>query len=321
MSSIAPVAGWMLDTLAAFDEFCPGFAGHYLRASDERRQVIAAFFAVSCDDNATSNDSATFLARASHLTILRRAFECVPTGLRGALGKSGAQPHDPTYYRDLYEALALGHLHVVTAVMHAKTLHPERLEIIRVLPIDLCDSRIVERIDSIQQANDLIAVVDFFEARTGNRARLVNALLASRTSLETIIRRWCRQIEYADHPMQECVGYRPIRNGIELHRAARQYQNCGRNYTATTLTGENAFGEFIAIDGRRALLCFDKGEDGSWTLEGVYGRRNRPIPDDLKEQARGFVFLHGIRDRWHSERPDDDIGRALRRLIQPYSQW
>ena len=320
MPTTPALEGWMLDTIVAHDVYHPGFAGHYMRASDERRQIMAAFFAVASHNNAASNNSASFLTHASHQNILRCAFECVPPGLRGALGKSGSQPHEPAYYHDLCEALAFGFRHVVTTIMHVTILNPERLAIIKALPLDLCDSRIVERIDSIKQARDLIAVVDFFEARAGNRARLITALLESRAPLETIIRRWSRQIEYVDHPIHECVGYRPIRTGLDLHEAARRYQNCGRNYSVASLVGENAFGEFVALDGRRVLLCFDRSE-GEWALEGVYGRRNRPVADDLEAQARGFVRLQGIRDRWQSDRSEDDISRALRRMIQPYSQW
>lgn len=320
MTAITPITGWTLDVIVAYDEVCPGLAGHYLRASDERRQVIAAFLSNIDPDRDCQNAIGEYLSRADHRSILTRAFRHIPEGFRRALAKSGPQPHDAAYYRDLYDALSHGLSHVVTAIMRVTRLNVERLEIIKTLPSDLCDSRIIERVKDVEQAHDLIAVLDLFEERAGNRKRLVGALLASRGPLETVIRRWCRRIEYLDHPIAECVGYLPIRDGVALHEAARRYQNCSRNYSVAGLTGENAFGEFIALDGRRALLCFDKSE-GAWTLEGVYARRNREVPADLAAQAREFVRDHGIRDRWNSSGSGDDIGRALRRLIQPYSQW
>lgn len=320
MPTITPIAGWALDAIVAQDEMCPGFAGHYFRASDERRQVIAAFLSAGDADHGRNGAVGEYLSRADHRSILTRAFQHIPTGFRRALGKSGAQPHDTTYYADLHHALAHGLSHVVAAVMHATRLNPERLKIIKALPADLCDGRIVERIKDVQHARDLIAVTDLFEKRAGNRQGLVEALLSSRGSLEATVRRWCRQLEYVDHPIEESAVYKPIRNGVELHEAARKYQNCSRNYTASTLTGESAFGEFIALDARRVLLCFEKTQ-GNWTLEGVYVRRNRRVPADLDEQARDFVRMHDIPDRWEVRHSDDDVAGALGRLIRPYSEW
>lgn len=320
MTNVTPVTGWVLDAIIAHDQVCPGFAGHYFRASDERRQVISAFLSQIAPDDGCQVAIGEFLTCADHRSILTRAFEHIPAGLRKALAKSGSQPHDVAYYRDLYDALAFGHGHVVNAIRHVTRLNTERLEIIKMLPADLCDCRIIDRVKDTQHARDLIAVVDLFEKRAGNRQGLVEALLSSRASLEATVRRWCCQIEYGEGPIEESAVYKPIRNGVELHEAARKYQNCSRNYTASTLTGESAFGEFIALDARRVLLCFEKSQ-GNWTLEGVYVRRNRRVPADLDEQARDFVRMHDIPDRWEVRHSDDDVAGALGRLIRPYSEW
>lgn len=318
MSTITPISGWMLDTIVAHDEYHPGFAGHFLRASDERRQVIASY--CSINKFAAKPGVGEFLVQADHRSILSQTFEYIPTGLRRALAKSGPQPHESAYYSELYQVLAHGLSHVVTAVMHATRLNPERLEVIKALPADLCDCRIIERVRDAEHARDLIAVFGLFDQKAGNRNRLIEALLASRGPLEAVVRRWCRHIEYDQHPIVQCSTYRPVRNGMELHEVARRYQNCSRNYTVQALTGQSAFGEYLAEDGRRVLMCFDRSE-GDWTLDGVYARRNRPVPDDLGAQAREFVREHGIPDRWETTRPDSPVARALVRFIQPYSEW
>ena len=320
MTTITPITGWVLDAIIAHDEVCPGLAGHYFRASNERRQVIAAFLSSGGPNERRQDNIGDYLIRANHRSMLSQAYGSIPAGLRRALSKSGAQPHDASYYADLHDALAFGSRHVVTAIMHATRLSPERFEIIKALPIDLCDSRIVERIKDVHHARDLIAVVELFGEKAGSRLGLVDALIRSSASLEAVVRRWCCRLEYVDRPIEECVSYRPVRNGVELHEIARRYQNCGRNYSATALVGESAFGEYVAEDGRRVLICFDKTE-GDWKLEGLYGRRNRSIAEDLATQARKFVSAHGIGDRWEPSGSDGDISRALHRLIQPYSEW
>nr|WP_086494245.1 hypothetical protein [Novosphingobium panipatense] len=320
MATITPVSGWALDSIVAIDEVYPGFAGHYLRASDERRQVIAAFLSDNSPGHDAEDAIGEFLTQADHRSILTQAFGHIPAGFRRALAKSGGQPHDAAYYRELYDLLSFEQVHVVTAIMHVTHLNAERLEIIRMLPRDLCDSRIIERVKDMQHARDLIAVIDLFDERTDMRTGLTEAIRCSSAPLEATVRRWCRQIEYAEGPIKGCTSYQPVRNGMELHEVARRYENCSRNYTVAALLGESAFGEFIAQDGRRVLICFDK-TDGSWKLEGLYGRRNRSIADDLAMQAREFVGKHGIPDRWEPSGSDGDIGRALHRLIQPYSEW
>lgn len=101
INTIAPLTGWALDSVAELDRHAPGFAGAYLRSSDERRQVIAAYLAVApipFDDGHRARLSADFLGGADHRAILRAGFGSVPVGLRGALARSGPQPFDRRYY-------------------------------------------------------------------------------------------------------------------------------------------------------------------------------------------------------------------------------
>lgn len=102
---ITSIDGWVLDTITAYDSVYPGFAGGYLRASNERRQVIAAFLAVTQVDLEEQCEAAVFLATADHQTILALAFGRRVPGLRRALAKSGAKPHEAEYYRALADAL------------------------------------------------------------------------------------------------------------------------------------------------------------------------------------------------------------------------
>lgn len=317
MSKIAPVEGWMLDAIVAYDARYPGFAGHYLRSSVERRQVIAALF--SSGRHLGKSVSDDLLARGKHNAILADAFDCVPTGFRRALAKSGPKPHQPDYYTTLRDMLDSGPSRVIDVVRQSPTLNPERLQIIKSLPFDLCDIRIVNRIESVRQAQDLKNTVEFFHNRTAKRDELVNALMTSKKPLTSVMRRWCRNIQYIDHPIPRSERYRPIVDGVELHAIARRYQNCSRNYTVAALTGESAFGEFTAQD-TNVLLCFEKHK-GIWTLEGAYGRRNRSLKEGVEADARKFAEQHGIPGRWDVRHSEDGVEKALQRIIRPYSDW
>ncbi len=317
--AIVPLQGWALDRIVQFDEACPGFAGGYLRASPERRQVIAAFMSVVRVGSDKEREAAAMLASADHRTILSHAFPTVPLGLRQALAKSGGQPHAPAYYQDLHQALTSGARHVVTAIMRLTALDQDRLEIIKVLPPDLCDHRIINRIEGSQQATDLLLVASLIDARGGKRTDFIGALLKSKRPLTKVVRHWALQIPFAPHPIPETQGYRPIRDGAELRRTALRYRNCSRRYMTASVSGDSTFAEYTDADGRQALLCLEK-QDGAWIVDGVYVRRNRQVPSDLDERVREFAARHGIQER-RSVECKDEATAALKRFTRSIYDW
>ncbi|WP_368518102.1 hypothetical protein [Rhizobium sp.] len=316
---IVSIDGWVLNRIVQLDCALPGFAGSYFRASDERRQVIAAFLAAIHVGKEKEGEAASILATADHRSILAHAFGKLPAGLRRALAKSGPKPHHADYYRDLHKALACGQRHVITAIMQSCKLSPDRLSVITMLPPDLCDHRIIHRIEERQQAEDLVLVTSMMESRGIKRSEFVDALLKSKRSLTKVIQHWALQIPFPLHPIPAAQGYRPIRDGAELRRVALRYQNCSRRYITNSVAGESAFAEYTAVDGRQALLCLEKA-DGIWIVDGVYVRRNRQVPDDLNERVRQFAASHGILERRHSARKDDATA-ALKRFTRSIFDW
>lgn len=316
---IVPLKGWVLDRIVHLDVVRPGFAGAYLRASGERRQVIAAFMAAIRVGREKEREAAAMLATADHRTILGHAFVTVPNGLRRALAKSGPQPHDPAYYRDLHQALLSGHQHVTTAIMQSSKLNPDRLSIITALPADLCDARIVHRIEARADAHDLTLVTGLLAERGIDRAEFIDALLRSTAPLKKVVQRWALQIAFPPHPIPAAEGYRPIRDGAELRKVALAYQNCSRRYTNASIVGENAFGEFTDGDGQKALICLQKHE-GIWTIDGVYVRRNRQVAANLDKRAREFAARHGILERQYTT-SSGDATAALKRFTRSVFDW
>ncbi|MGA1809474.1 hypothetical protein VHN57_20390 [Sphingobium sp. WW5] len=316
MKSIAPVSGWMLDRIALLDQAKPGFAGHYLRASDERRQVTAAFFAVVELGVAALNEAAEFLMDADHRSILRRAFGIAPRGLRAALGRSGSQPHEPAYYRQLFDLLSKGTRHLVEATWRSAILNPDRLAIITGCPVDLCDARILDKMKDHKHATDVALSVDLLSRRGVDRPTLVEALRRA-DSINDAIKRWSMQMAFPPGPIPAANGYRPIRSGVELAEIARKYRNCSRGYFSSAMAGGHAFGEF-RYEGEEVLISFDK-TDGMWIVDGVYGYRNLSVDVSVSRAAYAFAARFGVPDR----RPDrsDKAVEALRRLGRFHGDW
>lgn len=316
MKSIAPVSGWMLDRIVALDEVMPGFAGYVFRASAERRQVIAAFLSVAKLDGDGAGDTAEFLMRADHRSILHRAFGRVPPGLRAALGRSGSQPHEPAYYRQLFDLMSHGDRYLIKAIWQSAKLDPERLTIITGVPADLCDSRILTKIKDCKHATDVALSVDLLSRRGVDRAALIDALHQS-DGINDAIKHWSMRMSFPPGPIPAAEGYRPIGTGIELAAIARKYRNCSRGYFSSVMVGTHAFGEF-RCEGREVLISFDK-TDGMWIVDGVYTFRNFDVDAGISRAAYAFAARQGVPDR----RPDrsDKAVEALRRLGRFHGDW
>ncbi|MEQ6335700.1 hypothetical protein [Sphingobium sp. MK2] len=318
MKSIEPLSGWMLDQIVRLDEVRPGLAGQMLRASAERRQVVSAFLAVTDYASEAPTDTAAFLAGADHRSILDRAFGRVPDGLRGALRRSGPQPHDPKYYHGLFKHLVESPRHVTTAIARSEKLDHERLAVIEALPADLCDIRIVSRIDNRKQATDVVLAIDLMERRGLCRKTVIEGLLRSSRPVSQAVRRWSLHMAFPPGPIPKCDGFRPIASGIELRRVAKRYQNCGRNYLMPVQCGNHAFGEF-SHDGREVLISFDRA-NGMWIVDGVYGFRNRDVHPDISAAAYAFAARHGVPAHEIRNRGDQGV-EALRRLALRFVDW
>lgn len=316
MRSIAPISGWMLNRIVRLDEVMPGFAGYVFRASAERRQVMAAYFSMADNTDASDQHIATFLMRADHRTILHRAFGRVPPGLRAALDRSGFQPHDPVYYRKLFDMLSGGPRQLIEAIWQSAKLDPDRLAIIDDCPADLCDSRILTKIKDRKHATDVALSVDLLSRRGVNRAALIDALRRS-DDINGAIKRWSMRMTFPPGPIAAAEGYRPIRTGLELARIARKYRNCVRGYFSSAMAGGHAFGE-LHHEGREVLISFER-TNGMWIVDGVYTYRNLDVDAGVSLAAFAFAARFGVPDR----RPDrsDKAVEALRRLGRFHSDW
>lgn len=317
MESIEPISGWMLNSIVALDKVRSGFAGHMLRSSIERRQVVAAFLAAAGSTEDVDEETIHILMEGRHGAILRMAYEYVPAGFRTALAKCGAQPHDREFYSRLWSILKGGPCHAITAVQSAPTLDPDRLSIITSLPDDLCDRRISTKIKDKAQANDIVLAVDLLERRGLDRAEIVEALRRS-TKLSDTIKRWSLRMPFPRGPIRACDGYRPIVDGLDLAATAKRYRNCSRRYFTSLLSADHAFGEF-QHDEMAVLISFDRSQ-GYWLVEGIYAHRNGGVPPVVSEAAYAFAAKHGVMTRRMVDRSDNAM-EALRRLSRYYADW
>jgi hypothetical protein len=310
--TIVSIGGWALQRLVELDEVRPGVAGHMLRASPERRQVLAAFFAMARPYRKFDSDGeiGSFLMEASHDAILHAAYGPVPSGLRAALGRAGPIPHPRRFYRYLYALMSPGRQAIGKIVSRLPTIDLERLRVLRLLPSDMRHDNIIANIGDVADALDLRAYVSLLTDYDVDRGALIDALASasSKDALTSVARRWALKARLPEHPVPASDAYRPITNGDELRRVALRHRNCMRMYLVNILEQRSAFALFRHDDQEVVvhLLASERG----WELDRLYNRTG-PISSATRKNAEGHLRQHGVRfqSRSTTTRPLDPIRR------------
>ncbi|MEG8052556.1 hypothetical protein QP185_03510 [Sphingomonas aerolata] len=206
----------MLKTIVELDQYRPGFAGAYLRSSNERRQVIAAACAVQRDQEVLRED-ADFLLNARHHTILAKAYRRVPTGLRGALARAGAQPHDKRFYSILARTLnSPSHARIVQAINQLPSIDLTRLCVLRMLPPEVCTPGVVEAVDDVRTTKDAVALIELLVISGVDRHALATAITAvsDKRQLGRLWDRWAARCVFLHSRCSPARGITRSRMGL-----------------------------------------------------------------------------------------------------------
>lgn len=143
MTRTAP-AQWAFHHIIEIDRYTP-FCGAFFRASNERRQVIAAYLSAKPPAQDEMAEVGKFLLEADHRSILERAHGRYVEGSRGALRRAGEAVHEEPFYSLLHQTLAEPpHKAAVRAVARMRQLDYSRLQALSVLPEAICCAEVIE---------------------------------------------------------------------------------------------------------------------------------------------------------------------------------
>jgi hypothetical protein len=296
----------LLSLVVELDRSRAGFAGEFLRSSDERRHVIAANLLLDPpgEDASAQKGRAEFLNGARHQAILAATFDEVPRGLRGALARSGRSTHSKPFYSLLQRTLLQPpHEQTRKTIIGLDVLSLDRVRIARALPADLCTPELVKTIASTAHARDIIEITDLLTSRGIERDELVGAARRIRSARQhaEFWRRWSARAAFPHHPVPASIDYRPILDGRMLQEVARRYANCANRYLQAALEGRDAFAEFRCLEGS-AVVHLRKQQD-KWRIEGLFGRNNvRPRPQ-VCVAVLDYTAQFGVRERAFREEP------------------
>jgi hypothetical protein len=326
MKPIALAHGWALDIAVELDRHSMGFAGHFLRASDERRQVITAYFAGSSLDHADPADGgeasthARFLLESDHRAILEVAYGHVPRGMRRALGRSGSQPHEREFYGRLHRLLTEPpHAGFRDALGHMTGINLTQICVLERLPEHCCSARLANIMQSVEYVERAIGVMNLLVARGVGREPLSAALVAvaDRDQMRAFWQRWTLKATFPEHPVPPGTHYRPISTGAELRRMSLQLRNCSNRYIAAVIEGKAAFAE--TGEGKAQAVAHLRCLQGEWVLDSVYGPGNGLVDPSSEALIIEHLARWGVTERQvHSS---SEVWEDLRRFTGGFNVW
>lgn len=324
MSASLSHAPWVIDLVLDIDAASSSFCGNFLRTSDEKRQVISAYLAHRAPSGEHYSDVANFLLRSSHGAILADAFGEAPKGLRGALRRSGPVVHDKRFYGVLYRLLAKPrHTEIVRCISRLNELTLFKLRVVNILPPELCRPNVVEAVETIESATDLVASVDLIAAAGGDREKLCSAIqkVRSELTLARVVGRALLDCQGVAHPVPPTDGYRPIETARDLHKIAAKFRNCARSYTIDLLDHDagHAFAE--VRKGVHTGVAHLRQRDGKWSLEGLYGPRNIRPASALRQHTIEHLQAHGVHQRERSSTSNSKWNHVRRMTTMPMMEF
>ena len=299
MMHIYPAGGWALAMIVELDHFVPGLAGHFLRASDERRQVICAYLAAPRIRRGWSahEEHARLLNHGNHETILAAAYGEVPRGFRSALRRSGNQPHKRWFYRYLHRLLSdPRHGSAAAVVEQLAHIDLHRLRIAVRLPAELRYPKLVATIRDVPHARQTAALFGLFVENGMDGHMLARALREADTprQISNFWQRWAERTVFPEHPIPASPEYSPIPDATTLKRVAQRYRNCVRRYLTDILDGSDAFAVFT--HGNRETIVHLRRKNGCWIVDDVYAPHNGRVAGSTRSAALEYLASHGIRE-------------------------
>ncbi|MFZ1743674.1 MAG: hypothetical protein WAT93_12520 [Pontixanthobacter sp.] len=284
---------WAINTIAEMDIRHAGLAGHFLRSSHERKQVITAYLAHVCIE-AISDQSITALSYATHDEILRLALGNVPSGLRGALSRSLPKSHPKTYYRLLVAILRAVSESERQALSHQQNLDLDFLERWSLVPSELREPSFLSIFKDTTELEELLFAVEVLEKAGLCRATIISRIsnVSSVKNLSVAVRALLAMLEFPKPPLSGNATICAVSNVAELNTFARKLRNCSASLIFDVLDGR-AYFYVIHPESPEAMVHLEF-EDGKWIINDIVGKVNRPVSREVGQTVFDYFESQGV---------------------------
>jgi hypothetical protein len=304
--------GWALNVATAFDVVAPGFAGGYLRASPRRRQVIHAALAQMPSISKTAErpipggaidpiDPAEVwaLLTGRERSVIDRYYGECPAGFLRALGKLGAGAHWPNFYRRLFSVFdGTDCADTARALAHLDRIDDDRLTVAKLLPPQWCLPGVIAKLDNPDHARKFLRSLHLIRqwCSDATDAAIDDGIrrIGRDGSPAKFIAGWVRRSTFGSGPLSDSDALRQIRHAPDLERTGVRFRNCLKDQIGDILARTSVFYVTVSLS-KPVIIHLQRDQaDAPWVLEDFYIRNNRPLPEELREQAEQVLRNHGF---------------------------
>ncbi|WP_170003239.1 hypothetical protein [Pseudopontixanthobacter vadosimaris] len=291
--SITETRNWAIKQISQLDLLCPGIAGHFLRSSHERTQVLSAYLAFR--ETADLNADETYeLLHATHDRILSLALSEVPQGFRSALSRATKRSHPRAFYHQLHAILSSAEPTERRAFSYLTDLDLDLLSRWTVTPPAMRRWDFVGIFDDVEEIEEFFSAIEVLSS-SGICKTVVTerfSSIQSRKALAQAFNDLLSQINFRGFPIAGNVFISPVRSVAELKRLARIFRNCSASYTYEVLDGSSLFYIINELE-PRGMVRLEK-EQGSWVIADMVGRSNQPLPETIVADVARYFEAAGV---------------------------
>jgi hypothetical protein len=284
-------------------------------APDLKRQAAFALLATSYPDDVDGllerlggfhpDLAQAFRSRqARHLVAAAFGGRTIPTGYLRALARIGADSlREPALYRRLFEIYAApAEKQKAHALRYCGALNASKIEVVDHLDPLLIHPTILGAVGSVaraQSANALLALLREICSGVSDED-LLQSIIAASGQVETAARRWLEKAGcFPPPPFTNVTGLEPLANAQQVLNVAKCMRNClktripeailGMTYFYRTEEASSAPTEMWPV-----VVEITPLSNGTWTIAGVHGPRNRRPPARLVREVIRPLLDRGV---------------------------
>ena len=273
---VVETKNWAINALAAHDLRFPGLAGHFVRSSHERRQVITCFLAL-CDDTVDVDQLWPLLPRAGHDQILGWGMTDVPPGIRKALARATKASHPRKFYTLLVEILSNSDAADRARFNRLQALDLDLLRRWKRAPVELRTKAMLDLLPDVDAVDELLAAIDLLAEHGVARQPLLAKLasVGSRKGLAAVFSQAIKELQFPNAPVSGNSDITPVTSIVRLREIGKTLNNCAANYVYEVMNGTSYF--YVVDPDNPTAIAHLERESGEWVLTDIVARSNRPV--------------------------------------------
>ena len=289
----ALIKHWILDVLGELDVRAPGLAGHFLRSSHERQQVISA--CIACRSHEPSKADLDILQHRSHDEMLSHFVSRPTTGFRPALRQSTQAYHPRVYYRMLAHLLRRHSPSERKRFSHLRDLDLGMLMRWRSAPISLRTPTVLSLFHDREDVRHFVEARRILIENGIDAERIDDDLrgLNNRRSLPKLIEKWTSDLRLSPSPYCSDVLV-PVQTVGELRGLGRYLRSCSASFSFNSLAERSAFLRTIDRDETIGMVHLEL-EGGEWLICEIVGKANRShgrtVMESVYNELKGAGFI------------------------------